>query len=364
MMISNVLPSTAAPGAAAQGIPAIAGPDGNPAPRRPGGRDVVPAARVDDRHEHQRSQRPAGTHRHGHDHDEARVTLQVRVVQAFQSLGTTPGVDAGADTAKDEVEASVKLSLSEGGARLRLKLEADRSGGLDDAGLRRLLDGFVDTLQAALHSLFAAGHPLPAAPATTAATVAALPAPATSATAATSAATGTPATVPARSADAPAATAAAAAATAVPAGPAAASTPPAATPVPDASSSRPVSLSMHLSMAYQSFDSSIGSLVGRLARPDAAQTTPDIAPMLQDLGAQFDSLIGLLRPSGGSSGTAPSLAAFLSTLAASFAAPARADTAASADAPVVPVAPATPAPLKFAFSLQVSLRGSLVDATA
>lgn len=274
------------------------------------------------------------------------MALQIKVEQTFSAL-TAPstgapaaaGIPAGSAADGDSDEAGgfaatlkAKFDLSQGGFSASVSIRVGSEGQAGNGDFAAQMQGFVQTLYAALHTLFGGNqaHPnathgtpvttgvaaaLPGAPAGT--TAPAAPAADDAAASAGVPATSTPAT------DAPAATAAGVTGSATAAGTTAAAAP--------ATSS--ASMSIRLRLTYNSFGSQMGPLTQQLAQPGAAQAAPGMADLLGDLSTRFSQLLAA-SPTG--SGGGLSLSDFLNALAQAF-------SAGGANPPATVEASATPA---------------------
>lgn len=258
--------------------------------------------------------------------DGLHAMLKLKVTQTFANLVATEPVSTAAAAAPVEgdeaaatagsgltatLKARLKISFGDDGAQAQIKLRIKAEG--NPADLQGLMDRFVGTLQAAIQTLFGTQNP------TTAPVPAAPPA---------VAAPATPALPAPTEGSGPLVDAAAALPTATTA----------ATPTPAAADT---TLKLRAAYLSSSADLGFGALVERLAQPDVEAGTPALAPVLEDLSAQFTQIGSLLQPR---EGVKLSLRSFLSDLAGQGPAPAGGD--------------------RSAFSLSIQVRGNLLSATA
>lgn len=339
---------------------------------------TAPATTVVEGHHRHHEHHGEDDEHHGHHDQQAYMALQIKVEQTFSAL-TSSGANAAAtdpnapapaaDGDSDEdgggfaATLKAKFSLSQGGLSASLSIRMESEGQAGSADLAAQMQGFVQTLYAALHTLFGGNAANPnttlGTPVNTGA-AAALTGSAGAAAAPTTAGT----TSPTADAAASPAGADASAAPATDAGASAAAGTAATSPSANASGS----LSIKLRLTYNSFGSQLGPLTQQLAQPGAAQAAPGMADLLGDLSTRFGQLLSA-SPAGSGSGL--SLGDFLNALAQSFApattaqAPANdagAAAAATPDASAVPdtAAPASsPMPASVAYGQVLSFSASV-----
>jgi hypothetical protein len=278
--------------------------------------------RHDDASEVRRLRHAEHEHHHDHGHRASRrdggessgaafTTLKLKIEETFSSL--TGGGGDGESTATDfegQFKARFQFSGPEGQfvAKLKFKLDSDSAtGGADFASA---IQGFTQTLFAALNTLYRGDLPPPAAPTP--------PAVAAVAAGAGSGGTTTPALPSASTSPTPAidttpvSEPAAAAITPVLTNP-----PPATPPTPASGTGQATtSFSIKFRATYDSFESNLGPLVNQLAQPNLGDAFPALTSLLNDLNQRFGELVSRTPAAAGT--VAPSLNDFLKALSTSF----------------------------------------------
>jgi hypothetical protein len=294
---------------------------------------------VQGHHRHQHQEHHGDGDEHSGQHDpQAYMELKIKVAQTFSALtapsGTpadgTPSAPATTDAASGGFAAMLKarFSVSEGGMSASVSIRMSAEGQTAGTDLGAQMQGFVQTLYAALHTLFGGN---PAGANTTAGTPVS-----TGAAAALTDASNAPAAAGTVSGTAPTSTAATSAAD-VTAGTAAGPVGAATTPANAAASPAPAtsSLSVRVRLTYNSFGSQLGSLTQQLAQPGAATAAPGMGDLLSELSVRFGQMVSMSPNSGASR---PTLSDFLTALAQSFS-PATGTSTSSSQAPTSDTTP-------------------------
>lgn len=273
-----------------------------------------PRAERCDHHDH-------GCHRgRGRGEDDAtsalKISLKAEVRSTFEALAGGDEAAAPAAEFDAEFKARIRFDGPEGRVDFKLKMELDD---VDSATFQSALQGFTETLYAALRSMYGSEPQTPAPSDSAGVTAAALAADPSAGTTAPPATPATTAPAPAAGAlpvaesdvapsPAPQPIATDVADTAVPA-PAAGQT--AATPAATGS------LNLRLRLSYTSFGDSVGPLMQRLAQPGAADDGA-AGSLFGELSERFDALTAA---GGGNADGKLSLGPFLNALAQRFAPP-------------------------------------------
>ncbi|MDO9314776.1 MAG: hypothetical protein Q7T97_09555 [Burkholderiaceae bacterium] len=264
-------------------------------------------------HEHHRHHDRADSQSDRQDSGAAFTTLKLKIQETFSSLtgsGRRSDDDDESSTAASGFEGEFKASIQFSGpggefkAKLKFSLDGDSAnGGTDFASA---LQGFAQTLFAALNTLYG-GSPSPTTPT--------LPAPAGSVAA--GATPPTPSLTNTATTALPAGSTAQADAT-PPADSAPVVTEPtsATSPLVTSNASRAsASISIKLRATYDSFENNLGPLVNQLAQPNVSDAFPALASLLSDLTERFGQLVSQTSAANAS---APSLKDFLTALSGSF----------------------------------------------
>lgn len=300
---------------------------------------------TDDSSEVRRLRHRDHEHHHDHDHRTSRsddqgysgsafTSLKLKIEETFSSLTGRTGTDAEDSTSSSEFEgefqARIQFSGPDGEFKAKLKFSLDSDSATAGADFASAMQGFAQTLFAALNALYGGGS------------TPALPGPTESTTPVGTDPAATPALPAPPPAPAPVADDTVAAAPAPAANPEPiVVAPPASPSTPTTGSFSPTttSFSIKLRATYDSFENNLGPLVNQLAQPDVGNAFPALTSLLQDLADRFGQLVSQ-APAEGSN--APSLQDFLQALSGSFFTP---QPEASADpATADPSTPALPAP--------------------
>ena len=278
--------------------------------------------RHDDASEVRRLRQAEHEHHHDHGHRASRrdggessgaafSTLKLKIEETFSSL--TGGGDENVEGSESGFEGQFKARFQFSGpdgqfvAKLKFTLDSDSAAG--GADFAAAIQGFTQTLFAALNTLYRGDLPPPATPT--------LPAPAEVGAVGGSGGTTTPALTQATTSPNPAVdttpvTEPVPAATT----PVVTTPPPATLPTPATSTGQATtSFSIKFRATYDSFESNLGPLVNQLAQPNLGDAFPALTSLLDDLNQRFGELVSQ-TPSAGTG--APSLNDFLKALSASF----------------------------------------------
>jgi hypothetical protein len=310
------------------GTSANAGATASPATDASAAAVAAPTTTAVQSHHHRHHEHhDEGDEHSGHHDQQAYMALQIKVEQTFTALtssatsasatdpnasATTPAAtgDEGEDGGSFAATLKAKFSLSQGGMSASLSIRMSSEGQAGSGDLAAQMQGFVQTLYAALHTLFGGSAANPNATLGTPVDTGAAAALAGSTASAPTATGATASTAPAS------ATPDAAESSTAPATDASATTAAAAAPAASTPANASGALSIKLRLTYNSFGSQLGPLTQQLAQPGAAQAAPGMANLLGDLSAQFAQMLSA-SPAGSGSGL--SLGAFLNALAQSFA---------------------------------------------
>ena len=263
----------------------------------------------DDGHHHRRDHRVSHAERQDAS-GTAFATLKLKIEETFSSL--TGAGDSNDDSAEStssfegEFQARFQFSGPDGEFKAKLKFSMDSDSAQSGTDFASALQGFAQTLFAALNALYGGSAspttPTLPAPADGGASTPTLPTPAptSASTSATAAVDATPvgATPPA-------------------------DTPPEVAPAPTAPpnpvtggfATTTTSFSIKLRATYDSFENNLGPLANQLAQPNVGDAFPALTSLLNDLADRFGQLVSH-SPAAGTS--APSLQDFLKALSGSF----------------------------------------------